>query len=213
MKKLIVMITTLTVLAFSPVAMAVTVYLDDGESHTIDTGYGTVYLDYDMALPPDPGTHVHLVSGGSVAAIDAFNNATVTMSGGSISFDLVAHDNATITLSGGSVSETIVALINSTIYLDGTDFEVTDLAGKTTSLSYGDVLSDFGTLAVDHLGHDYYIGNITGTLADGFSTLNNTFYISNSGDPAGTANIVIIPEPCTLLLLGLGGLVLCKRKA
>ena len=96
-------------------------------------------------------------------------------------------------------------LQNGTIYLQGSDFEI---SGQ--SLSYGDKLSNFGTL-VYNSNSDYYTGTITGTLSDG-SDLNSTFYIHNLENLAGTGDIIIIPEPITLTLLGLGGLLIRKRR-
>lgn len=145
---------------------------------------------------------------------EAGGNANVTISGGAIGTapdggHLMASDNAVITISGGSPSG-FGARDNATIFLDGSGFEVT-AGGITTSLSYGDKLSDFVQFP-NNGNSDYYRGIITGTLADG-SALNESFAIANTGEYAGTADIIIIPEPCSLVLLTLGGLVIRRRKA
>lgn len=149
---------------------------------------------------------------GTVHDLQSGRDATVTMTGGTVDI-LVANTSSTITVSGGLVTDHLTASNNGTIYLDGSGFEVTDLSGKVTSLSYGDNLSILGTLVEnrpDGVILDYYAGTITGILSDG-SVLNSDFYINNLGARAGTADIFIIPEPATLLLFGLGGLVLRRR--
>ena len=215
-----------------------TVMFEDGGSHIInDDVYQSdwVYLDYSYSgglgsglyIDPDinPGTHINLIDGSSVGNLVAWdyatvtmtggsvashlytgNDGTITMTGGSVGGHLVAWDNAAITMTGGSVGGHLMAWVDATIYLDGTGFQITDLDGNITSLSYGDKLTDFASF-YDGMGLDYYTGTITGTLADG-SALNDVFYINNIGMYAGTADIIIIPEPCSLVLLGLGSLVL-----
>ena len=85
------------------------------------------------------------------------------------------------------------------------------LISNTASLKYGDKLSHYGSLDSGSWGINYS-GTITGTLADG-TALDNPFTVYNIGDFAGTADIIVVPEPATLLLLSLGGLFLRKRKA
>ena len=146
---------------------------------------------------------------GTVAGwLFAFENATVSMSGGAVD-SLFAYKDATVTVSGGSIGQYLQAIINGTIILDGTGFQV-----NGQFLSPGDKLTDFGTLVEwrpDGDIRDYYTGTITGTLSDG-SDLNNDFYIYNTGVDVGTGDIIIVPEPCSLVLLGVGGFVLCRRR-
>jgi len=138
----------------------------------------------------------------------AFKNSSINMSGGSVGDSLFAVDYSTITMSGGSVGGLIRINSNGTIYLDGTGFEV-----NGNPLVYGDKLSDFGNFFEDRVGgniYDYYGGTITGTLANG-DALNSVFKISNIGYYEGTGDIIVTPEPTTLLLLGLGAVMVRRR--
>jgi len=163
-----------------------------------DGSIGTIMLARD-------NTTINM-SGGSIRdGIQLSNYATATVTGGTLAC-LAAWDNATVTMTGGSIGVGLGIYNNGTIYLDGTDFQVN---GQT--LSNGDKLSDYGMFFEGVEGWGYYTGTITGTLADG-SVLDNEFNIYNTGDNAGIGNIIIIPEPCSMVLLGLGGLVLMRKR-
>ena len=168
------------------------------------------------------------ISGGSVGCIHASHNATIAMSGGTVvGADFIAGDNSAITITGGSIGADLIVAINNstitisggefstgsvliaqeygTIYLNGTNFEV-----GGTPLVYGDRLSQFGTPGTEG-GGNYETGLITGILADG-SALSNTFEVWYDFEHPGDAEIFIIPEPATFLLLGFGVLALSRRK-
>ena len=139
-----------------------------------------------------------------------YDNAILNMSGGYVGKNLAAIGNSTITLSGGSVAGVLNVMIDSRIYLVGSGFEVTDLSGNTSTLSIGDKLSDYGTFVDNGPFDSYFTGNITGVLADG-SFLDNTFHLDILGIWQGNGNIIITPEPATILFFGLGGM-LFRRK-
>jgi len=272
--KLVVLLAFLGVLGVNSGAMAGYIaddiyYNDDTGSHIInDSTYESLQYFVDYNISNSPGTQVGLTNGGSARSLTAFNNSSITISGGSVTYDLGAghnssiniisgyvgraleadgnssitisggwvgedldvddsatanmtagyidedvraSDDSVITISGGTVGGHFATYNNGTIYLDGTGFQVDGQA-----LSYGDKLSDFVPL-VEHrpAGEgiwDFYYGNITGTLADGVSTLDNRFWIYNTGENDGIADIIIVPEPCSLLLFGLAGLVLRRRR-
>lgn len=149
------------------------------------------------------------LSGGSVGwRLNGMENGAVVMDGGTVG-SLNAFGNATITMTGGLVGVGFDAyglrvFENGTIYLDGSEFSV----GSHT-LSTGDKLSNFGIFDDAFNGH--YTGTITGTMADG-SPLETVFYIYNTGSNVGVGDIIVIPEPSMLLLMGIGGLMLRHKK-
>lgn len=154
------------------------------------------------------GNSAVAISGGSCGAFRTYNNAVGSVTGGHIESYIKTTDNSVITVSGGTLEGYLGASNNGVIYLAGTNFEV-----DGQMLSCGDRLSSFVPLT-EHIVDDrieiWRTGTVTGVLADG-STLNNTFYIYDYG-VGNYADIVIIPEPATMLLLGLGGLLLRRRK-
>ena len=213
-----------------------TVYYDTGLSYTIGAVPGNdIYLgnivDDDLSLDRNivntPGTHLNLTAGGTVAMdLNTHGNSSVTIIGGSVGYHTHSHENSNVTISGGFAGNNVYASHNSTItmnggsvgngfrvydngmvYLDGSNFAVT-AGGVTTILTTGQGLSIYSPILE---GEMYSAGTITGTLASG-ETMDNTYRIYNTGDYAGTADIVIIPEPCSVVLLGLGGLVLRRKR-
>jgi uncharacterized protein involved in tellurium resistance len=119
---------------------------------------------------------------------------------------------STLTLSGISYSTySIIAYISS------------DGDGRTGTVSDGSTTYSFSTIMRNQVDHDPSVTLIqsidTGLSHPGanyvvFSNLtgaNQTLTIANGSDGMGFAGIQIVPEPATMLLLGLGGLLLRRK--
>ena len=132
------------------------------------------------------------ISGGLMDSwVQTFDNVEATISGGDIGLFVEAWDSSRITISGGKISERIASIRDALITLVGRDFAV-----NGTSVGYGGFASDYASS-----------GTLTGTLANG-DALNNPFGLIHPG-----ADILFVPEPATVLILGLGSLVLRRRSA
>jgi len=137
-----------------------------------------------------------IVSAGSIEEdLSARDSSQVTISGGSIGLALIASETSEVTISGGLIGEEIWAGVHPThdslITFLGSDFAINGI-----SVGYGEF---------DTGGSDWVHGTLTGTLANG-DPLNNGFYIY------GDSSIVLVPEPATIGLLGLGSLVLLRKR-
>ena len=137
------------------------------------------------------------ISGGRIyGPLEARDNSVINFSDGTIDDYVRTYENSVVTISGGSVGGSVFqygpleARGNSQIILKGSDFAV-----GGTPIGYG---------IIDSEGYDWIQGRLTGILANG-DTLNNDFAVFYG------SSIVLIPEPATLLLLGLGAVVVRKR--
>ena len=105
------------------------------------------------------------------------------------------QDSSRVALCGGSIQRDLRVRDNAVFTIDGRDFAV-----DGTPVGYIELSSILG-------GNHWSEADrrLTGTLLNG-DPLDNNFYIGDS------AKIILIPEPGTLLLLGLGCLMLRKRR-
>lgn len=135
------------------------------------------------------------MSGGFVSSLYARNSSQVTISGGQAD-NLYVHDNSRVILSGGLTGSKLFLTSDGELIIDGSDFAVNgnpvDIGETITSISGGDWNEESYRL-------------LTGTLANG-DTLDSPFKIGSD------ASITFIPEPASLLLLGLGGLALSRKR-
>lgn len=154
------------------------------------------------ALAALNNSNIEMIGGQITSEINAGHNSSVTISGGNVHGGAKANNDAVVTVFGGLFGDIFLTRNNGTIYLNGTGFAV-----NGTPVSSGARLSEFGTLVPGDFS--FYTGTVTGILSDG-SALDQEFKIYNT-DAIDNAEIIVIPEPATLLLLGLGGLVLRKR--
>lgn len=140
------------------------------------------------------------IFGGSVGYwLRAYDSTRVEISSGWITYYLSAYGSSEVTVSGGSIGDSIFAGYDSpddsVITFVGSDFAVD---GET--FGYGELSSIWGG---GNWGEPRR--RLTGTLASGV-LLDNDFYIG------GDSRIVLVPEPGTVLLLGLGGLMLRRKR-
>jgi hypothetical protein len=126
------------------------------------------------------------VLGGVVGTeVDAFDNSRIDISGGIFSY--VRSDGyGQLNISGGIFSNELRATQDSIMTIYGTDFAIDGI-----SVGYGPITAASGVL--------------TGTLASG-ELINNDFYVFENAD------IILVPEPGTVLLLGLGALAISPRR-
>jgi hypothetical protein len=155
--------------------------LQSRDSSTVNVFGGVVNSDFFYALD---FSRVN-VSGGTLSSLGAYHNSTVNISGGIVSNWLFTSSDSIVDITGGSIKG-LLAYNTSKITLHGYGF----LLGS--GLSWAD---DGKTI----LG--------TGFLSGKWLGKTDTWTINIDKHDA-TASIIAIPESCTLLLLGLGGMLI-----
>lgn len=131
------------------------------------------------------------ISGGSIDAwLSTHDNSEANISGGYIDGSVKSWSNSRITISGGIINDGIAAIGDSLMTLVGKDFEVDGVR-----VNDGDFVSTYSRR-----------GSIKGVLANG-DALDVEFHL-NGFD----ADILFVPEPGTILMLGLGGVAMLGKR-
>ncbi len=144
-----------------------------------------------------------------------YDNGTVNMSSGSVNFGSFSwmDDNAIMTITGGNVTTSSRLSIReyANLSLFGSNFSVGGV-----SVGYGELdleeLLNLGAITYSVDEAERWRGSLSGILDDG-SDINIDFYISHTRGTDETANITLVPEPISLCLLGLGGLITIKKRS
>jgi len=134
------------------------------------------------------------VSGGSIDNLNIYDSSQVNISGGEID-TLFSHDFSQVDISGGCLEGDIALCDQSVIGIFGYDFAV-----DGESIGFVELTSILG--GMPPIEPDRHL---TGTLLSGES-IDTDFYIGHD------AKIILIPEPATVLLLGLGASLLRKKR-
>jgi len=146
--------------------------------------------DYSRMFVYDVSTNGHL---------GAFGDSKLSVSGGTIGSHLLGYYQSVIDFSGGIIGGNIIAGYesshSSSIICIGSDFKV-----DGQPIGYTTLTGINGGFWVDEL-----VRHLTGTLKNG-DMIDNDFYIG------GNSKIILTPEPATLLLLGLGAIILRRKR-
>ena len=199
----LVMMVFLAILCFGLPKAEATVF-NDGGVHNIDEATMDDYHVYD-GPGGNPTTlnvlvdalidyviaydhsQVNVLGGFFNGGLDLQDDSQANISGISVVNMLECYGNSHATITGGS-TDPILAYENSVITLVGSDFAI-----DGQDVDYG-----------QYFAGDYSSGILTGTLANDYPHQSD-FEISDN------ASIILVPEPFTLLLLGLGA-VMVRRK-
>lgn len=213
--------------------------INDGGTHVIDTVYNDYYgvqIDFNK---PGIGTFVELkeggrttgclvshgdseilVSGGRVDSwLIAEDNSKITVNGGEIKYSVRAYHQSEIVITGGIINQYLESWGNASVIVSGGRIGSIILAGyKNTNSTWPDydtatltlVGSNFEINGIHVANGRYYMddyssGHLKGMLQNG-DLLDNDFQIWDG------ASIILIPEPTTVSLFALAGLLLRKRK-
>lgn len=159
------------------------IVLNDGKSHTID--YAVNDLVWVQNSPEGNPTTLILKDGGIINDLEVSGDCTAYVYGGSTNnWDITSTGNSEIFIYGGSFRD---------IYAWGGQVTI---AGENFNHPYGFVT-------------DLQF-NLTGTLASG-DGIQSLLCRTVGGDTAA-GEVLLVPEPATLLLLGLGGFMLRRRR-
>ena len=162
-------------------------------------------------------TTIHFFTDGVIKEPDVYadvgiwNDATVDMTGGLVTNDLVLRDQSTLNLSGGT-TWSIYAEDSSTVNMTGGNLPGWVTAEWSWSGPNQALINIYG-YSFNYAPDDGIAdgGQLTGFWQDG------TPFSMDFGDGPGSTyydhvNLHVIPEPGTILLLGLGGVFLRRKR-
>jgi hypothetical protein len=137
------------------------------------------------------------MSGGWVSILRAYGSSQIAISGG-VMTELLASNNSQITISGGRFVSSqcdLIAVGNSQIIIEGSNFTYNDSPVGFEPFTSSNFNSN---------SHDQW-NILRGTYANGDAFAANILVWDS-------ASIVLVPEPATLLLFGLGAVVLRRKR-
>ena len=130
------------------------------------------------------------VSGGSLSGLYPRGFSTVNVSGGSVSNMLEAYDSSTVNISGGFIGSN-----NGSLW--ACDYSIVNFSGQNFHYGSGLTIDGLRVLGTGILSGEWFDGTPWATTI-------------GRNDPG--AMIMVTPEPATLLLLGLGVVIMRKKR-
>lgn len=139
------------------------------------------------------------ISGGSISGLLLYNNANATISQNANIYSAAAYSGI-INMNGGTIS--CLAAVGGSPVVNLRGGAITDYLGADSFA----LVNVFGyNLAKTDLGGKFGYGQVSGFWQDGLA------FAINLGGPEAYSHINLVPEPATLLLISIGGLLLRKK--
>lgn len=207
MKKLIVF---LVIGSLMPSVFA-SLDFNDGGNNIIDYVVidSSVLIDNDnLQSSPENYTFVELVDGGQIDSVYTYGYSQLVISGGVVNAGILARGNSHIIMNGG----TYMGEYSDRNIYDDALLEV--FGGDFAHLwfaSFGGEIKIYGydfTVTEEAYGHGELLYTFNGTLANGEIVSD----LKVTGLPEDIS-LIEVPEPATLGLLALGGVLLRRRRA
>lgn len=150
-----------------------------------------------------------------------YGDATIGVTGGSVG-DLYAKESSTVNLFDGMVY-LLGASDSSTVYIYGGQIKLAlSVRGSSVASLFGSTINtisilDSGIVRIYGTGFQWErsgggaeSGCLSGCWLDGTGL---TIYFRDLPEPFPGSHVALIPEPCTFLLLSLGGFILRRRNS
>ena len=196
--------------------------------------YDYVYVRNDAVVDMTGGVVTHLlgaedfsivnVSGGLLGRLGCVDFSMLNLSGDMQTDELEVHDSGTLNLSGSMQADGVKIWGLGTLNMFGGIVGSVEIYSSNASANlYGGIISEYlmalSTVKIygygfqyDPLAGDYRGGQLTGFWMNNTPFSIDLYYSDTPGGPLidTYSHIVLIPEPATFLLLGLG--VLLQRR-
>lgn len=172
----------------------------------LDGSYGGVSDSYD-------NTQIMLQGGVINGSLRFWDNSKIAIQGGTIISWVRAYNDSIIDISGGNIGDNIMGLMvyeNSTVMISGG--QMNGLLEINTKDSFITVFGSDFTLDGQNVSGEIFnpLNEVKYGHLTGFYLNDDPIDIDIKMDPE--ASIILIPDPTTLSLLGLGGLGLLRRR-
>ena len=154
-----------------------------------------------------------LIGLGSGILMDMYDSSTLNIYGGTVGLFLYTHDSSTVNLYAGLLGISYIfdsSTVN--VYAGHVEDWIHNIVVEPTATvniyGYGFEYTPYGYWMepIGGIGEGWWITKLTGYSFNGAPII-----IEGLPDPATNDNINLIPEPTTVLLLGLGGLALLRK--
>lgn len=136
--------------------------------------------------------------GGTIQWLHTYDSSTTNIYGGDVLWGIYTNNSSTVNIYGGNIDLEV---------LGTRDSSTLNVYGGGLDVGNSPIFYELSTVNIYGYGFDYDgSGVLTGFLSDDSS------FIFRELSPSDYAHLNLIPEPATILLFGLGGILLRKRR-